>query len=389
MPGPYWTSGAALDAMLDELGSTGILVAPVRVDGEVVFRRVRAAHEISRDHINTLVPPKRFFLPSPELLVRYRLEDGRPALEDGTEEPPELVLFGVRSCDVAGLDYLARFYSGRSLGHPETADGPFLARRARATVLSVVCDSVGETCMCVCCRGGPALDGGYDWQLTAVRRGWLIEVGSGRGQALLERFRGRVRNAPPEAIRDKHEQVRRTVAEFHRTSTRRVQSMAAGRLVSRGQLPAAFWEDVGEHCLECGGCSHVCPTCSCFTVADLPAMGEGRLWPAEEGEPAVPGGPVSAPADGTYERVRLRDSCIEAGFIRQAGGGYPRAVRGERCRTRFFHKLSWQFVDRTGTLGCTGCGRCAIVCLGGQSIDRVSARMTSQLAALAPAPKGA
>jgi ferredoxin len=38
-------------------------------------------------------------------------------------------------------------------------------------------------------------------------------------------------------------------------------------------------------------------------------------------------------------------------------------------------------VDRAGTLGCTGCGRCAEVCLGGNGIDRVSAMMTHQLAA--------
>jgi formate hydrogenlyase subunit 6/NADH:ubiquinone oxidoreductase subunit I len=379
--GPWWVSGATLDAMLDELASGGILVAPVRVDGEVLFRRVDGAAAICRDYVNTLVPPKRFFLPSPELLARYRLEGGVPVVEADDSEPPALVLFGVRSCDVAGLDYLARFYSGASLGRPDIADGPFLARRGRATVLSVVCREVGETCMCVCCRGGPALDAGYDWQLTEVRRGWLVEVGSDRGRALAERFVARLRAAPPEAIREKHEQVRRTVAEFHRTSTRRVQTMAAGRLVSRGRLPESFWADVGARCVECGGCAFVCPTCSCFTVADLPGVGEGRIAAAEDGEPAVPGGPVRAPADGAYERVRLRDACNMAGYVRQAGGAYPRAACGERCRTRFFHKLSWQFVDRTGSLGCTGCGRCAVVCLGGQSIDRVSARMTSQLAA--------
>jgi formate hydrogenlyase subunit 6/NADH:ubiquinone oxidoreductase subunit I len=379
--GPWWVSRAALDAMLDELASTGPLVAPVRVDGEVLFRRVAAAAEICCDYINTLVPPKRFFLPSPELLVRYRLERGVPTVEGGAPEPAPLVLFGVRSCDVAGLDYLTRFYSGAAIGRPDTADGPFLARRERATVLSVVCSRVGETCMCVCCRGGPALDAGYDWQLTEVRHGWLVEVGSERGHALAERFGARLRSAPPEAIREKHEQVRRTIADFHRTSTRRVQTMAAGRLVSAGRLPDAFWADVGEHCVECGGCAFVCPTCSCFTVADLPAVGEGRIAPSADGEPAVPGGPVRAPEDGTYERVRMRDACNMAGYVRQAGGAYPRAACGERCRTRFFHKLSWQFVDRTGSLGCTGCGRCAVVCLGGQSIDRVSARMTPQLAA--------
>ncbi len=331
--GPWWVGAAALDAMLDEIAADGILVAPVRVGEDTVFRRVAGAGEICRDYVNTLVPPKRFFLPTPELLAAYRLEDGRPTVEDGAAEPPELVLFGVRSCDVAGLAYLERFYSGETLGHPETADGPFLRRRARATVLSVVCDRAGPNCMCVCCRGGPALDAGYDWQLTAVRKGWLVEVGSARGEALAARFAPRLRAAPPEALREQGEVVRAMVEDFHHRSTHRVQSMAAGRLVSRGRLPPAFWDALGARCVECGGCAHVCPTCSCFTVADLPATGEGRLYPAEDGEPAVPGGPVLAPADGTYERVRLRDGCTMAGFVRQAGGSYPRASCGERSRS--------------------------------------------------------
>jgi ferredoxin len=167
--------------------------------------------------------------------------------------------------------------------------------------------------------------------------------------------------------------------------------MAAGRLVSQGRLPEAFWRDLGEHCFECGGCAYVCPTCSCFNVAELPATGEGVPASAGAVEPQVPGGPVGAPPDGTYTRERQRDCCTLAGFIRQAGGGYPRALCGERCRTRFFHKLSWQFVERVGALGCTGCGRCTIVCLGGIGIADVSERMTDALAAgrAAPAPKGA
>jgi Fe-S oxidoreductase len=39
-----------------------------------------------------------------------------------------------------------------------------------------------------------------------------------------------------------------------------------------------------------------------------------------------------------------------------------------------------------GALGCTGCGRCATVCLGGIGIDRISEEMT---AVLASAPRAA
>jgi len=377
----WWLAADALDAILDDLARTEALVAPVRHAGEVLFRKVARAADICRDYVNSLVPPKQFFLPTPETLLRYHFTGGQPVLDgDGADGPERaLVLFGVRSCDVAGLEQLTRFFSGESLGHPESADGPFLRRRRAATILSVVCQEPGETCMCVCCKGGPALESGFDWQLTRLSKGWLVEVGTERGRELATRFASRLQPAGEDAVAEKTERVRTVVETFYRHSHRRVQTMAAGRMTSQGRLPDAFWADLGERCVECGGCAFVCPTCSCFNVADVAEAGAGVIGPSGGPESAAPGGPVDAPSEGNFERQRLRDNCMLAGFVRQAGGAYPRLSCGERCLTRFFHKLSWQFVQRTGALGCTGCGRCAVVCLAGIGIDRVSALMTEEL----------
>jgi len=379
----WWLTADALDAILDELARSETLIAPVRLAGEVLFRKVGRAADICRDYVNSLVPPKRFFLPAQEPLLRYHFTNGQPVLDgDGSgAREPGLVLFGVRSCDVAGLEQLTRFFSGDALGHPETADGPFLRRRRAATILSVVCQEPGETCMCVCCKGGPALESGFDWQLTELTKGWLVEAGSERGQELARRFAARLTPAPAEVVEEKARRVHAVVEEFHRHSARRVQTMAAGRMVSQGRLPRAFWADLGERCVECGGCAFVCPTCSCFNVADVADAGGGEVAASGGLESAAPGGAVTPPLEGSYERRRLRDNCMLAGFVRQAGGAYPRASCGERCHTRFFHKLSWQFVQRTGAMGCTGCGRCALVCLSGIGIDRVSALMTDELVA--------
>ncbi len=386
----YWASAAALEGILDRLAAERTLIGPVRRGGDVYFRPVQRAADLCRDYVNALEPPKRWFLPTPERLARYRLPGGVSV--PGGDTPRELVFFGIRSCDVAGLAQLTRFFSGETVGRPDVADGPFMARRERTTILSVVCQDPAETCMCVCCKGGPALDAGYDWQLTALTSGWLIEVGSAKGRELTTRFASSLAPAGERQLAEQAGRIAGVVESFHRHSTRRVQSMAAGRMVSQGRLPEAFWSALGERCVECGGCAFVCPTCNCFNVVDAPEAGSGVLPPAGGPEPAVPGGPVATGAEGTFERIRLRDSCQLAGFVRQYGGSYPRATCGERCRTRFFHKLSWQFVARVGTLGCTGCGRCVQVCLGGIGIDAVSQRMTDALVgapAAAPAAKGA
>jgi len=377
----WWMEADALDRVLDELARSQTLIAPVRLGAEVVFRPVARAADVCRDYVNALVPPKRFFLPTPERLLRYHFADGQPVLDRDEAEAQPITLFGVRSCDVAGLTQLTAFFSGETVGQRHTADGPFLRRRERTTILSVVCQKPGDTCMCVCCGGGPALESGFDWQLTELAKGWLVEVGSVRGRELAGHFAAELQPARDDAVREKAARVHTVVEEFHRHSALRVQTMAAGRMVSQGRLSPPFWAELGERCVECGGCAFVCPTCSCFNVADVPAMGEGDVALAAGLEPAAPGGPTAPPRTGAFERVRLRDNCVLAGFVRQAGGVYPRASCGERCRTRFFHKLSWQCVQRAGALGCTGCGRCTVVCLGGIGIDRVSAMMTRELVA--------
>ncbi len=377
-----WLTGGALDALLDRFAREAVLIAPVRMEGELLFRRVTDPGRIARGYVNTLVPPKEHFLPSPERLLSYRVEKGVPVLGGAEDSPhPETILFGVRSCDVAGLAYLERFLSGEMFDRPDTADGPFIRRREAATLLSVVCRDPGESCMCVCCGGGPALDGGYDWQLTELGEGWLVEIGSERGERLAARCAASLGDPPPTALAEKDALVQETVKRLTETSVHRVQTMVASRMVSAGTLGRDFWDQIGERCSECGGCAFVCPTCSCFNVADVnPPGAAGFEEPGEEFAPAVPGGVTGEVPDGAWDRVRLRDCCILPGFIRQAGGGYPRETCGERCLTRFFHKLSLQFSDRMGALGCTGCGRCIVTCMGGCGIDRVAGLMTDTAA---------
>lgn len=373
---PGWLTREALDRLLARLARDLELIAPVEVEGEVLFLPVSDPAEICRDYVNSHVPPREHFLPARDPLLAYRIEDGVPALEAAEEVAPrERVLFGIRSCDVAGLDYLERWFSGAVFARPDLADGPFMRRREATTLISVVCRTPGPTCMCVCCKGGPALDHGYDWQLTELERGWLVEIGSERGERLAARYADALGPAPEDALPAQRAQVTDTVARFAEHSMHRVPTMAATRMVSAGQLGGRFWEIVGDRCMECGGCAYVCPTCWCFNVADTRGAGQAGFEEALDGaRPAADG--VPAPAlDGRWERIRTRDCCTLAGFVRQAGGGYPRLTCGERCLTRFFHKLSQQFHERLDAPGCSGCGRCIVACLGEEGIDAVAEGM--------------
>jgi ferredoxin len=379
MPTLAWLSHSALERLLARLAEDGVLIAPVALDGEVVFLPTRDPAEICRDYVNAHVPPKEHFLPARDALLAYRVEHGVPIVDDGPAAPvPERVIFGIRSCDVAGLAYLERWFSGAMFERPDLADPPFMRRREATTLISVVCQQPGPTCMCVCCDGGPALERGYDWQLTELTEGWLVEIGSARGERLAARCPD-LAPAPPAAAAEQERRMRAAVERFVEVEVHhRVPTMAATRMMSAGRLDDAFWKIVGDRCFECGGCANVCPTCWCFNVADVRGVGEaGFVGAPEDLRPLAPGGATDedGDGDGRFTRTRFRDSCMLAGFVRQAGGGYPRLTCGERCLTRFFHKLSQQFFERMDQLGCTGCGRCVTACMGEEGIDAVAEGM--------------
>lgn len=115
---------------------------------------------------------------------------------------------------------------------------------------------------------------------------------------------------------------------------------ATVRHISTGEVPEKTWEEIGKRCLECGGCTYVCPACTCFTISDH-QVGEQQ-----------------------FERVRIWDSCALSGFTRMAGGFNPRHAVHDRRNRRFFRKLSHYFIQRELSMACVGCGRCAAVCHG-------------------------
>ncbi|MCS7224421.1 MAG: 4Fe-4S dicluster domain-containing protein [Armatimonadetes bacterium] len=386
-----WVSTTDLQKILENWAEKGVLVAPTKVNGEVLFQRIRDIREIcwDEDYVNSLVPPKEFVLPNEERLLSYRRTDDQNwVVEVCSEENQETILFGVRSCDVAGLAYLDRFLLGEMFSRPDLADPQYKAKREKFILISIVCQKAAPTCMCVCCDGGPALTEGFDWQLTRLTDGWLVEIGSEKGEKLATGFHYLLQPATDEAIKEQKERVATIIRTFDQYSPdERVPTMAAGRMVSRPLLKEEFWSRIGSRCVECGGCAFICPTCFCFNVVDRPLS--PSLQEGDANELAFCPLLVGFNGKGAdYERVRYRDCCMLQGFVRQAGGIYPRRTTGERCKTRFFHKLSWQFLGRMNRLGCTGCGRCLRTCLGEVGISRVATEMTEALAEKKLAPAG-
>jgi sulfhydrogenase subunit beta (sulfur reductase) len=291
---------------------------------------------------NPYYPPKRYVLPHIQNL--FNLGDGdKPSLEEIRDES-KVAVFGIRSCDIEGIFHLDRFYLGNKF-----KDNYYEALRNGLFLVNMVCTDtmrdIDDDCFCVCADAGPAARNNFDLQLMDLHEEsgeFLAVAGTAAAEALFSQpF---FRKAGLEHVsrrRDVLEEVRK------RFKTETSWYSAATKFVTQGGVQESTWKHVGDRCLECGGCSYVCPTCTCFTVTDRKT------------------GP------GTWKRVRMWDACALSGFTRMAGGHNPRKIVHDRRNRRFFRKLGHYFIQREFTVACVGCGRCARVCHGGVGMPTV------------------
>jgi len=295
--------------------------------GFYVFDWLSGPGELVLDYVTTILPPKKAFFPPRDVLFRF--EQGRngtpPKVEPIFEQEPFL-LVGVHPCDLAGIALLDWAFSQ---GH---VDPHWWARREAATIIGVNCFP-DEYCFCTSvgtCRPG----GGYDLFLTPIEAGYFVEVGSEKGQRLLEAYAQR-RPPEPNDFRD----AERFWREKEERISRRLKTPAyALPLLLDASVESPVWERTAQRCYSCGSCTTVCPTCFCFDVVDELTLDLRK-----------------------GERVRRWDSCQFLDFARVAGGQNFRGERVARTRHRWYRKF-YYLMARYGRPFCTGCGRCARAC---------------------------
>lgn len=282
---------------------------------------------------NPAYPPKRFVFPHIERMLRFKRDDGQMDIRPVYEEPKRAI-FGIRSCDVAGIYHLDRFFLSQQF-----RDVYYGKRRKNLFLVNVVCTDperdVGDECFCVCSDSGPAARDHFDLQLIDLGDEFMAVAGSPAGEAM---FKNPIFKKGTPAHVEKRRSVLAEVRKAFKTHT--CWFTGAVKYVSDGRVPEKTWEEIGNRCLECGGCTYVCPACTCFTVTDRQI------------------------SETEFERVRIWDSCALGGFTRMAGGFNPRKAVHDRRNRRFFRKLAHYFIQRELSMACVGCGRCVAVCHG-------------------------
>lgn len=333
------------------------------------------------EYTNLIVAPKGFVFGEREELFRWEGNEktctaiSAPSSSSLQEE--DKILFGLRPCDTYGLAYMDRFFLG------EHHDINYHLRRQHVFIVAVNCLEAGPECYCASMGTGPFAEitahteygmqagKGYDLLLTPDygpdhKKGekgendwYWVEAGSDRGKALLS-------HVAPLLYRDLEFTGRRrkkALQEDALKTFRRTLDTSTVRQVLAAHFKDEEWDAIASSCIACTGCTRVCPTCTCFTT--------------EEEQ--------DTPHSGT--RVRVWDSCQSVSFTRNAEFHNPRS-KTSAVRYRIYDKLQY-IEERFGMKGCTGCGRCAVVCPASIDMVDIMARMkerTPHEVLEAPAP---
>ncbi len=302
------------------------VVGPQPRHGHYVFDEITDPADLALDYPTSVLPPKQYMLPPKEVLFTYT--NGGTHLETNIEAVPTVIL-GVHTCDMHAILLLDHVHNN---GY---ADQHYQARRNNTCLVSIEClKPCMEHSFCKS-MGTLAVTEGFDLHLTDLGDTYAVDIGSEKGEALLEGFEG-VRPATDEDYRRLNKVLTEKWPRFPYRLEFDVTELPDILNISQ---KSTYWNELGDRCLACGMCTKVCPTCYCFNVSD-------------EVDLTLKNG----------QRIRSWDSCQVEQFALVAGGHNFRSKRALRLRHRFLRKGKYQY-EAFNLIGCVGCGRCAQSCL--------------------------
>ncbi len=318
-----------LGALVARLARDYRVLGPVRRGPDCAWADITPDTPLALDYPTTMLPPRQFFAPQREVLFRFRRNgDGGFAFEEPPSQEP-LALLGVHGCDLTGLRVLRSFHesSCRDKVVPHRLDRAFIMGLACWTpcLEESFCKDMGilET------ESPAAL---YAWD---VGEALLLKAVSERGREILGGGDVPVETATSDELAALRRRARVRYETFPSHLRFAPEKLAAALEAAEADI---LWEANAERCLSCGRCNLVCPTCTCFDVADQACL------------------------DGSAgARLRTWTGCQVPGFSKIAGGHDFRPTRTQQLRYRVFRKGKYM-PERYGMVGCTGCGRCIHHC---------------------------
>lgn len=328
-----------LYAWLDGLKALYEIFVPTKKGPFRTYKRYTSpSADIVIGEVRATEPLKSFFTPAKEKVAE--LFSSEPLSDDAKP----IAIVGVKACDLKGFQVQDHVYC-------EGCKDPFYDRaREDNLIIAADCTVAIDSCFCLALDVRPYPEIHFDINLSEVTDGFVVEVGSAKGQQIVDLHKSLFGEVDTTRLNERDNHRRKVVSQVQ-------QNIAAHDVPHQDQYEgmiernydSTIWADEAKTCTECGACTSICPTCHCFVLSDQ-----------KEGDKIV--------------RYRQWDSCMVKDFARVAGGGNPRPHLWMRLRNRFEKKFDY-FPQAADLCACTGCGRCITACPANIDIRRLLRRL--------------
>lgn len=291
-----------------------------------VYDTLTNASELCLNHDVTILPPKKYFLPQYEHLLKFSLE--KPFEQEETMDAKPRIIIGMHPYDIVALQQTDIYYLDQQ------QDDYYKKRRDSTIIIGADIQTVSNRSFAASMKTNTT-DSGFDLLLTDIGNTYAITIGSEKGNKILQKY-GNYKTATATDIKT-IKTVRNANAKKYKQKVKIDKKDWPSLLVAN--YNHAIWEERSDVCMECSSCTMVCPTCYCYDIKDELAL---------------------TLQNGT--RIRTWDGCMLRDFTKVGSGEVFREDVKERYRHRFFRKGNY-LPERYGYVACVGCGRCGIACL--------------------------
>lgn len=341
MSGSKYIAYDALPSWLAGLAREALVYAPRR-EGKAVTYRPLAEGEMPELRQRPTESAKHVVFPRSEALFTFAKTPGKPGVSlEEPEEPGRVVVFGALSCDARGFFAFDPVYNGSGTSqYPSGAlkDPYYLKRREKTLLIVRACAAPLATCFCHWVGGGPASDQGADVLATDVEGGLVLRAVTEQGGALLASL--------PDAATEQENAAAAAHAGAEEKMGEAPDLADAPKALAKLFENTAFWGKESAHCLSCGTCTYLCPTCYCFNITDESNGIAGA-------------------------RIRSWDNCMSPLFTLETSGHNPRIGKAARLKNRIGHKFSYYPQLHDGRFSCCGCGRCIKSCPSSVDVRKI------------------
>jgi len=312
---------------IKSLSSIKKLVAPVKKGVKsFAFEEVSSADEIALKYTSTILPPKKYFLPQKEAILEYNIKEEKC---EAVFEYEKLIIFGVHTCDLAGIQCLNMALSD----NPK--DINYLMRKNKVSIIGLECNDYCDEYASCGVMDTYLPNGGYDLFFTDLGGYFMVHMNTLLGEEIIEKtglFKpaGNDQRGDLDKLREKKRGIFKAEVNVSHKGLKGLFDKSFNSKV---------WEDLDKRCLSCGNCTNVCPTCYCFDIVDEINLDLN-----------------------TGRKYRIWDSCQNEEFAKVAGGESFRKERANRQKHRYMRKFKYP-VEKYSRYFCAGCGRCSRACM--------------------------